>query len=275
MTRSQALASLLAEPEGDSLRLLVQTLCAGRKGSEKEVRWVARYGKEPARSRARRGLLFWKSEGEPPQVPEVIDLSTWEALESFCWTISEALDPGFKRAEGIQALDEWARWVEVSLELPDGRPSDPLRVLRDALVGRAGLRGNRTDYYNPDNSLLSRLVTTREGLPLTLSLAYIFVGARVGLEVEGLNTPGHYLAVLDNRVFDPFFGGVELAAGELSDRFGDTTEAWIHPVSFRATPLVTAMRMLTNLGNSLERAGRTEDLRRVNGWLRLLQQLPT
>ncbi|MFQ3670899.1 MAG: transglutaminase family protein [Verrucomicrobiia bacterium] len=275
MTRSRALASLLGGPEGPELVLLVQTLCAGREGCEEEVRWVARYGKEPARSRARRVLLFWKSEGEAgPTEGEVLDVTTWEALEGFCWTISERLDPGFRREEGVQALDEWARWVGESLEAPDGRPLDGLRALRDALAGGAGLRGNARDYYHPDNSLLSRLVATREGLPLTLSLAYIFVGARVGLEVEGLNTPGHYLAVLENRVFDPFFGGVELGAGELAERFGLTSEAWIHPVTFRATPLGTAVRMLGNLSNSLKRAGRVEDRARVEGWLKLLQGLP-
>ncbi|GAB4250587.1 MAG: hypothetical protein OHK005_17580 [Candidatus Methylacidiphilales bacterium] len=274
MTRSKALASLLNEADGPELALLIQTLCHGRKGCEETVRWVARYGKEPAKGRARKVILFWKSQEADVAEWDSLDLSSWEGLEQFCWTIAEALDPGFCREEGVQALDEWARWVESDLESHDGRPKDGLKALRNALVGQAGLRGNHTDYYAPDNSLMSRLVATREGLPLTLSLAYIFVGRRVGLEVEGLNTPGHFLAMLENRVFDPFFGGVELGPGELADRFGETAEAWIYPEMFRATPLVTGVRMLTNLANSLERAGRSRDLQRVHRWLRLLQQLP-
>lgn len=274
MSRSQALALLLNEADGADLALLMETLCHGRERCEGAVRWVARYGEEPARGRARKVILFWKFQESASTQMDLLDLSSWAGLEQFCWTISEVLDPGFRRVEGIQALDEWARWVEDGLEGDHGCPRDGLRALRNALVGKAGLKGNQTDYYSPDNSLMSRLVATRQGLPLTLSLAYIFVGARVGLEVEGINTPGHYLAALDHRVFDPFFGGVELGPGELAERFGETIDAWIHPEGFRATPLVTGLRMLSNLANSLERAGRNLDLERVRRWLILLRQIP-
>ena len=56
-----------------------------------------------------------------------------------------------------------------------------------------GLRGNAEDYYNPANSYLCDVLATRRGLPITLSLVYKLVAEGVGLEVHGVNAPGHFL----------------------------------------------------------------------------------
>lgn len=274
MTRASALASLLSEPEGPSLNFLLETLREGRNRPEEELRWVAKHAKEPARSRAEDVLFYWLARDDPIERPGETALGSWEQLESFCWTVSETWDHGFVREKGIAILDEWGEWVSKNLEEANGRPVDGLRVLREMLAGRAGLRGNCLDYYKLENSLLSRLVVTREGLPLTLSLAYIFVGRRAGLEVEGLNTPGHYLAVLENRVFDPFYGGVELGPGELAERFGKTNAVWFSPKEYAACPLTTALRMLNNVSSSLRRMGREGEVEKVERWRRLMLGMP-
>jgi regulator of sirC expression with transglutaminase-like and TPR domain len=271
----QGLSALLADADNTTVELVTRTVCANQATSEEAVRWVARYGKPVSKQRARLILQFWESKDSVENSPEELDLSTWEALERFCWDLAEEQEKGFKRAKGIVTLDEWARLVEERLEGPHGEPHDGLAALRSVLAGMAGLKGNVTDYYDPGNSLLSRVVETRKGIPLSLGLIYLFVGRRIGLEVDGLNTPGHYLVALDNRVFDPFFGGMELSPVDLADRFGETTEAWINPLQYKATPVTTAVRMLTNLANGFQRRNESVRVDQIMAWLRLLQQLPT
>src|SRR5262249_44553673 len=56
-----------------------------------------------------------------------------------------------------------------------------------------GFHGSRGDYYNRSNSYLSEVLDDREGLPITLSLLYIELARRLGVRVEGVGLPGHFV----------------------------------------------------------------------------------
>ena len=79
-----------------------------------------------------------------------------------------------------------------------------------ALFGPDGLQGNRSDYYDPANSLLDLVLSRRRGIPITLSVIAMEVGRRVGAPLVGVGMPGHFL-VRDGTdpadFFDPFDGG--------------------------------------------------------------------
>ena len=69
--------------------------------------------------------------------------------------------------------------------------------------------GNESDYYDPRNSMLHRVLERRAGIPITLSIVYIEVGRRAGLSVEGVGLPGHFIVRAsegegDEVLVDPF-----------------------------------------------------------------------
>jgi regulator of sirC expression with transglutaminase-like and TPR domain len=68
----------------------------------------------------------------------------------------------------------------------------------EVLFDEMGFAGNREDYDHPDNSYLPCVLQTRRGLPITLVLLYKLVLERVGVTVCGINTPGHFLAAVDD-----------------------------------------------------------------------------
>lgn len=68
-----------------------------------------------------------------------------------------------------------------------------VEALNQYLFGELGFRGNDKDYYDPANSLLHRVLERRTGIPITLSIIYMEVGRRAGLEVEGVGLPGHFV----------------------------------------------------------------------------------
>ncbi len=55
------------------------------------------------------------------------------------------------------------------------------------------IKGAQIDYYNPLNSNLNYVIEKRRGIPISLSCIYMLVGKRLGLQIEGLNFPGHFL----------------------------------------------------------------------------------
>ena len=90
------------------------------------------------------------------------------------------------------------------------------------LYRQVGFSGDSKDYYNPDNSYLNRVLETRRGIPISLALVYISVGEALGLCIEGVGFPGHFLLKLsagktaaqapgqqaDSVIIDPFAGQV-------------------------------------------------------------------
>src|SRR5262249_20154027 len=152
----------------------------------------------------------------------------------------------------LERLDGLARSVDGARRSTDelGR----LHRLRDDLFVEQGFAGNRDDYYDPRNSFLNDVLDRRQGIPITLSLVLIEVGKRLGLAVEGIGLPGHFIAgarLEDSQIFlDPFNGGALLTpesceelVGRVVGRKVTLTEEHYAPVSGRQL----LARMLANL----------------------------
>ena len=70
---------------------------------------------------------------------------------------------------------------------------DPVGALNRFVFEESNFRGNQEDYYDARNSLLSCVIDERRGIPITLSVVYMELGRRAGLEVEGVGMPGHFV----------------------------------------------------------------------------------
>ena len=76
-----------------------------------------------------------------------------------------------------------------------------------------GFAGNRGDYYDPRNSFINEVLDRRLGIPITLSLLLMEVGRRLGVPLDGVGMPGHFLVrdkVEQTTFVDAFNGGVLL-----------------------------------------------------------------
>jgi regulator of sirC expression with transglutaminase-like and TPR domain len=88
---------------------------------------------------------------------------------------------------------------------------DQLSALNSVLFEELGFSGNRDNYYDPRNSFLNEVIDRRTGIPITLAVVYIEVARRVGLFIEGVGMPSHFIArhkAASGDVFiDAFNGG--------------------------------------------------------------------
>lgn len=101
-------------------------------------------------------------------------------------------------------------------------PEERVIALNSFLFADLGYAGNSDAYYDPRNSYLNEVMDRRVGIPITLSILYMELGRRIGLPLEGVSFPGHFLVRLKLRrgtlVLDPFTGGAPLSAEELRER---------------------------------------------------------
>lgn len=154
-----------------------------------------------------------------------------------------------------------------------------LAHLHYVLFEEEGFAGNVRDYYHPLNSFLPAVLELRRGIPITLSLIYKVVAERVGLEVEGVNAPGHFLARVKvdrgGMLVDPFYRGSVLTELEAFNRIEYVTKRQIpHSRHFlrAATHEQWISRILANLQHIYAANDRTDDLAAMNELQSLLNQ---
>lgn len=100
-------------------------------------------------------------------------------------------------------------------------PYEPAALMEFLFHRRLG--GNDQDYYHPDHSVLTRVLRTGKGLPISLVVIAILVGDRLGIQISGCNFPRHFLASAvwngDLEIYDCYNGGRKFTTGELRDLF--------------------------------------------------------
>ena len=78
-------------------------------------------------------------------------------------------------------------------------PEERIAALNEFLFDELGFSGNADDYYDPRNSYLNEVIDRRTGIPITLAVLYIEMGRKIGLPLEGVSFPGHFLVRVRNR----------------------------------------------------------------------------
>lgn len=191
-------------------------------------------------------------------------------LETCAWALARVFEPSADLSKYRARLDEWAedaREAVVSAKDAEGR----VLALAASMAGRHGLRGNVEDYYSPANSLLTSVVDSRFGNPITLSVLYILVARRIGMQVVGVNMPGHFIVRHEHVHFDPFHGGHILGIADIREILArQGTEP--HPVHFQTVPTpAILLRMLGNLERIFRDSGDVQHAKMLKVWICKLQ----
>jgi regulator of sirC expression with transglutaminase-like and TPR domain len=167
---------------------------------------------------------------------------------------------------GLDVEHYRARLYELGLaareRLARNQESSPVVALNKFIFEELGFAGNQSEYYDPRNSLLSDVLERRTGIPITLSILYLEIGRRAGLEVEGIGLPGHFIvrageANGERVLVDPFNGKIidtEDCQERLDTIYGGQatlTDAHLRPLSTREI----LARLLRNLKGIYAQAG--------------------
>ena len=154
----------------------------------------------------------------------------------------------------------------------EGAPvRDRVQQLNAVLYDEAGFEGDRLFYDDLRNSCLNAVVARRRGIPITLSLVYLDVAARAGLQARGVSFPGHFLVRCESdaaepMILDPFTSGVELSETDcrrlLANHVGEDA-VFSQDLLEPAAPRDIVVRMLTNLKRLYVRQQAFADARRA------------
>lgn len=168
-------------------------------------------------------------------------------------------------------LEAWGAQTRARLEggLFPATPEGQARALADVLSVQDGLIGDRDDYHAIQNSQFTQVIARRRGLPILLSLIWVEVGRRAGVEVTGVGMPAHFLARVGGAggvLVDPFAGGKLLTVDDcrkiLRELSGGQTP-WSDTYLTPSPPLLVLERVLRNLVNAYGQQGDQVEMFRI------------
>jgi regulator of sirC expression with transglutaminase-like and TPR domain len=159
----------------------------------------------PALARRR----FEEIAGRPDSLLDLVEGSLIIALEE---------NPALDMARHLSEVQSWSDAVRSRLE--GSRDVDRIvETINRLLFDEEGFHGENDDYYDPRSALLSEALERHAGLPIALSVLYIELSRRVGIDAAGVSLPGRFLVKLSGAfgiiVVDPFDGGRVLSNAEL------------------------------------------------------------
>ena len=96
---------------------------------------------------------------------------------------------------------------------------DIIQNVNHVLFEIHGIHGNVSDYHNPENSFLSKVLETKSGNPVSISIIYQEICRQLGFHLTGIGIPGHYLLKYGEKesliFMDPYNKGVLLTKKEV------------------------------------------------------------
>lgn len=139
-------------------------------------------------------------------------------LESGALLLARTVSPRLDAGECCSQLDQIAtRCRELIVEPSTAR--EKCRVMNRVLFHEWGFHGNVENYTDPRNSFIDQVLERRTGIPLSLSVIYLLVGERLGIDLDPVGLPGHFIVgcFVDDLPFfiDPFDRGVFRDAEEI------------------------------------------------------------
>lgn len=171
--------------------------------------------------------------------------------------------PDLDAAGYAAQVDTYAAALRPQLEQGIDLPAR-LTAINRYLFEEIGFAGNNVQYDDPRNSYLNQVVDRKLGIPISLAVIQMEVTRRLGMPLDGISFPGHFLVRLpvDDGilVLDPYNKGRPVSADELRERASPhlggqaPDDQQLLQILAPATHRMILMRMLRNLkGLYLER----------------------
>jgi regulator of sirC expression with transglutaminase-like and TPR domain len=201
------------------------------------------------------------------------DDASFDLEEALC-VVARIEYPTLQRSDISKQLDEIVDAIRPAL-LEAQSPRDEILAINSYLFDDLGIRGNTSDYYDPDNNFINKVLEKKTGIPISLSAVYVLLGQRLGLPIRGVGLPGHFLAKYDTpqmEIFlDPFNRGRLLTKRDCAQILTKAGYYFKEEYISVASSRDIVIRMLRNLVISYSKRQEKTRIRRLTHYMELLQ----
>ena len=137
------------------------------------------------------------------------------------WGFPEVNMSEYRKKLDNMAMDIKTQLLRIDPDLSRIGSLETINKINDYLFFVKGYNGNPSNFYDPDNSFLNRVIDTKLGIPISLSVIYILIARKINIPVTGVNLPGHFIVKYskgdDEFFIDPFNKGVIISMKEATE----------------------------------------------------------
>lgn len=143
------------------------------------------------------------------------------------------------------------------LRMVAARTSDEheaIEIVAKHIAVEHGIIGSEAAYKSPDASFLNRIIEKKLGIPISLTLLHVAVCRELGIDLQPVGSPRHFLSRIDTPAgplfLDAFAGARIMTETETLDWLSELTHLSRREIARNlepATPRTIISRMLNNL----------------------------
>ena len=206
-------------------------------------------------------LYAWKAKGAEDLLEGVWLLNTYQYPDLEYSDLSKQLEQIYYEA-----------WLEFKAEI---HPVDQIKILNSVIFNKLHFGANTKNFHSPGNSMLSVVLQTKKGNPISLCVIYMLVAQKLKMPVFGVNLPNLFVMTYkqDDVQFyvNAFNRGLVFSKKEIDEYISNLklspNDVFYEPCT--NTDIVA--RMLRNLINSHEKLGHTEKVDEVKELLKIVE----
>ncbi len=157
----------------------------------------------------------------------------------------------------------------------DLQPYEQVKIINNVLFNILRFSANTKNFHSPGNSMISTVLDSKRGNPISLSAIYLLVANKLGLPIYGVNLPNLFVMTYKSEgitfYINAFNKGLIFSR---KDIFNYLDHLKIEPSDEFFEPCETKqiiLRTLRNLAQSFEKLGETEKLEEVKELIAILE----
>lgn len=157
----------------------------------------------------------------------------------------------------------------------DLAPYDQVRIINHVLFNQLRFSANTKNFHSPGNSMLSTVLDTKKGNPITLCSIYLLVAQKLGLPIYGVNLPNLFVLTYKSAdvtfYINAFNKGLIFLRNDISNYLEhlkiEPQDNFFEPCSH----LEIILRSLRNLAHAFEKLGEASKVEEVKVLIRILE----
>jgi regulator of sirC expression with transglutaminase-like and TPR domain len=154
-------------------------------------------------------------------------------------------------------------------------PYEQVRIINSILFNNLRFSANTKNFHSPGNSMLSNVLDTKKGNPISLCAIYLLVAKKLGLPIYGVNLPNlfvlTYKSVDATFYINAFNKGLIFSKKDINNYLDhlkiDPLDVFFEPCSNK--DIIT--RTLRNLIVAFEKLGEAEKVNEVRELLAIIE----
>lgn len=163
-------------------------------------------------------------------------------------------------------------WLEFKTDI---HPVDQIKILNSVLFSKLHFGANTKNFHSPGNSMLSVVLQTKKGNPISLCIIYMLVAQKLKMPVYGVNLPNLFVMTYKHEdaqfYINAFNRGLIFSKKEIDEYIDNLKlpkqDKYYEPCS--SVDIIT--RVLRNLVNAHEKLGHTEKVGEVKELLQIVE----